>query len=131
MLKIKELNGMREVVATKGYVVRKGETPTAIKRRIILPSESLDDYEEVLELPAYTEAEYKAKVRELIAQRYSIEDELAIHRQKETKQEQWAEYDAYCEECKTKAKEALADANAKERARALADAEAEGAETPS
>lgn len=37
----------------------------------------------------------------------TLDDELAIQRQKETKPDEWSEYFAYCEECKAKAKEKI------------------------
>lgn len=48
---------------------------------------------------------YEEKVVQLIREKYSIDDELAILRQRDVKAEEFAEYNAYCEECKTKAKE--------------------------
>ena len=53
------------------------------------------------------ENEYSNKVAELIRQRYSINDELAILRQRDEKPTEYQEYFAYCEECKTKAKQEL------------------------
>ncbi len=47
---------------------------------------------------------YEEKVRELIHERYSIDDELAILRQRDSKPEEFAAYDAFCEACKAKAK---------------------------
>ena len=47
---------------------------------------------------------YEERVVELIRAKYSVDDELAILRQRDTKVEEFAEYNAYCEECKTKAK---------------------------
>ena len=44
-------------------------------------------------------------IEKLIRQKYSINDELAILRQKDSKPEEYAEYYAYAEECKIKAKE--------------------------
>lgn len=48
---------------------------------------------------------YGQTVDSLIRNRYSLWDELAILRQRDEKPEEWAEYNAYCEECKAKAKE--------------------------
>lgn len=48
---------------------------------------------------------YEEKVVEYIRERYTIDDELAILRQRDRKTEEFAEYDAYCEECKQRAKE--------------------------
>jgi hypothetical protein len=48
---------------------------------------------------------YEERVVELIRLRYSIDAELAIQRQRDSKPEEFAEYNAYCEECKIQAKE--------------------------
>ena len=47
---------------------------------------------------------YANLVSKLIRERYSVDDEMAILRQKETKPEEWKEYNSYCEECKARAK---------------------------
>ena len=43
---------------------------------------------------------YEKKIVYLIRDKYTIDDELAILRQRDTKPEEFAEYNAYCEECK-------------------------------
>lgn len=48
---------------------------------------------------------YEKIVVELIRQRYSIDDELAIIRQRETKSNEFNDYFNYCEECKLKVKQ--------------------------
>ena len=53
------------------------------------------------------ESDYITYVDELIRRRYSVSAELAILRQRDTKPEEFAEYDAYAEECKKRAKEEL------------------------
>ena len=50
---------------------------------------------------------YANLVSKLIRERYSVDDEMAILRQKETKPEEWQEYNSYCEECKARAKEEI------------------------
>lgn len=40
----------------------------------------------------------------LIRKRYTQNDEFAILRQKDRKPDEYAEYDSYCEQCKTQAK---------------------------
>ena len=47
---------------------------------------------------------YEERVVELIRERYSIDDEIAILRQKDTKQEEYQAWYDYCEGCKTQAK---------------------------
>lgn len=50
---------------------------------------------------------YAQRVSDLIRERYSISAELSIHRQRDTKPEEFAEYNAFAEACKVKAKEEL------------------------
>ena len=47
---------------------------------------------------------YPNLVSRLIRERYSVDDEMAILRQKDTKPEEWETYNTFCEECKAKAK---------------------------
>lgn len=44
------------------------------------------------------------EVNELIRERYSLSDELAILRQRDEKPEEYKEYFAFCEECKKQVK---------------------------
>ena len=53
------------------------------------------------------ESLYHELVEEKIRLRYAVGDELAIVRKRDRKPQEFAEYDAYCEECKRKAKEEL------------------------
>lgn len=48
---------------------------------------------------------YAQKVVGLIREKYTIDEELSIQRQKETKPDEFETYFNYCEECKIKAKE--------------------------
>lgn len=48
---------------------------------------------------------YEEKVVSLIREKYSVDDELAIQRQRDTKLEEFQAYFDYCEECKQRAKE--------------------------
>ena len=47
---------------------------------------------------------YEERVEQLIREKYNVNQELAIQRQRETKPEEFEEYFAYCEECKSLAK---------------------------
>lgn len=49
-------------------------------------------------------AMYKTRVVQLIRQKYDASDEFAILRQKDEKPDEYAEYNAYCEQCKKTAK---------------------------
>lgn len=48
---------------------------------------------------------YEERVVELIRERYSIDDEIAILRQQDTKQDEYQTWYNFCEECKRRAKE--------------------------
>lgn len=50
---------------------------------------------------------YPRLVTEKIRERYTIDEELAILRQRDEKPEEFAEYNAYAEQCKREAREAL------------------------
>ena len=50
------------------------------------------------------EISYAEKVVSLIRQKYSLDEELAIQRQRDVKPQEFQEYFAYCEACKEKAK---------------------------
>ena len=53
----------------------------------------------------FPEKSYEQLVSEYIRRKYSIDDELAILRQKDAKPEEYAAYYAYAEECKARARE--------------------------
>lgn len=46
---------------------------------------------------------YVLRVEELLRERYSVSDELAILRQRDEKPEEFAAYNAFAEVCKTRA----------------------------
>ena len=50
---------------------------------------------------------YPNLVSRLIRERYSVDDEMAILRQRDTKPEEYEAYNAFCEECKAKAKKEI------------------------
>lgn len=78
----------------------------------VKPQEAWDEYEDIQVYVPYTEEElakikqekYENKVVELIRKRYSLNQELAILRQRDTKTSEFEEYNAYAEECKNVAK---------------------------
>lgn len=84
---------------------------TEIRHAIVKDPEEWEELA-VADIPPYTEAEYKAKVEELIRERYSASDEFALINNvmsgaTEKRQSEYAEYQAYREECKRRAKEEL------------------------
>jgi hypothetical protein len=50
---------------------------------------------------------YESEIIRRIRKRYTIDQELSIHRQMYKKPEEFAEYDAYVEKCKADVKEEL------------------------
>lgn len=50
---------------------------------------------------------YKNEIVRRIRQRYSVDDELSIQRQKDENPEEFAEYNAYAEQCKAEVKKEL------------------------
>lgn len=54
--------------------------------------------------PPSQDDQYKIRIVELIREKYTIDDELAISRQRDSKVEEFNEYDAYVEQCKAQAR---------------------------
>lgn len=94
------------------------------KRGTILVNDTEDNFEEVDELPKFTTFEYEEKVRELIKQKYSIDEELAIQRKAmvamltpmtlsgdnaKKNMNEFNEYNLFVENCKIQAKEILSN----------------------
>lgn len=52
----------------------------------------------------YDGMSYADIVVSLIREKYSLNDELALHRQRDSKSNEFDEYNTYCEECKIKAR---------------------------
>ena len=57
--------------------------------------------------PASWEQLYENEIIRKIRKRYSLNQELAILRQRDTKPEEFAEYNAYVEKCKAEVKKDL------------------------
>ena len=79
--------------------------------QVINPSEEIilsDGWQEyvVPEAEPYVPS-YEERVEQLIRARYSLNEELAIQRQRETKPNEFEEYFAYCEQCKAEAKKEI------------------------
>ena len=93
------------------YVRRISDGLTA--KAIAAMTYNADDYEEVDELPVtIDETAYKERVESLIRERYTVADELGILRQRDTKPEEFAAYNAFAEACKEQARaEIAAEAN--------------------
>lgn len=67
--------------------------------------------EEIAEMEAMQQQQpqisYDQLVSDLILARYTVNQELAINRQRDTKPEEFQEYFDFCEQCKQKAHESI------------------------
>ena len=78
----------------------------------VLGKEAYDEYEDIQvyipynaeELAEIKQQNYENRVVELLRVKYSLNQELAILRQRDDKPEEFAAYNAYAEECKATAK---------------------------
>lgn len=96
----------KEIVAAEGKWLHRIGTEAYFKRAIV-GANGADDFEEVEDVPKYTDAEYSERVNALIRERYDESAELSILRQRDEKPERFAAYYAFCEECKVRAKAEL------------------------
>lgn len=101
----------KQVYSDSGKYIRRIGSDMYFRRGSALPTDTVELFEEIDELPKYTEDEYKKKVEELISLKYSISDEIAIiNNSKDNTEKHLREYDEYMvyrDECKQKAKEIL------------------------
>ena len=101
---------MKQYIKTIDGVVEYFHEPlVADGKQIFNPSEEMilaQGWEEYNPEPSEEyQPTYEEKVVELIRQRYSVDDEIAILRQKDTKADEFDAWYAYCEQCKQEAKE--------------------------
>lgn len=122
----KEKLGMWQLDTDQGHILHKvgSDDYTEIRHTMVKDPDAWEEIA-VADIPPYTKAEYKAKIVELIRQRYDQDDENGILRQRDTKPDEFAEYDAYVEQCKAEARQSLAAAKV-EQAAAEAFAKARG-----
>lgn len=108
-----------EAVEEQGHYETIAEYPNGgkdVKWVVDIPAvegkEAYEEYEDIQVYIPYTEEElekqkkkaYPILVEQYIREKYSLSSELAILRQRDTKPDEFAEYNAYAEECKKKAK---------------------------
>lgn len=115
-IEIREYAGLSEMAAPEGYyLTQANDDPNLARicctRRILLPGEQVARWRLATaeEKDRYTPASeplpaYEQQVEALIRQQYSVSDELAILRQRDTKPKEFKAYFEYCEQCKAEAK---------------------------
>ena len=94
----------KEVYSDSDKFVHRLGTESYFKRSTLLPGDTVDKFEEVDAIPEETETSYNEEVNSMIRQRYSLSEELAILRQRDTKPEEFAVYNEYAEQCKAEVK---------------------------
>lgn len=93
------INTIPEPEQKEGYI----PIPYYIDGKIVYEYEAIPQVPEEEEMPI-PEIPYKEQVVNKIRERYSIDDELAILRQRDTKPEEFEAYNAYAESCKEEAR---------------------------
>lgn len=102
-----------QVYSSEGKYVHRIGSDGYFKRGTLLPNDTASNFEEVDEIPPYSEDEYKQKVAELIHQRYSPDDETGLVNNflkkdaTDVHRFEYSEYQSYRDYCKQKAKEIL------------------------
>lgn len=97
-----------EIFSTDKYVHIKN-TDVYFKRAVAV-SLSVEQCEEVETIPnIINDTEYGNQVNELIRAKYSLSEELSLLRQRDSKQEEYQKYNAYCEECKKTVKDKISE----------------------
>lgn len=117
MIQTKQIGALTQLTATDGYLHKIG-TDIYTRSTVMLPSDTIDMYEEVARRPAYAKTEYEALVATLVRERYSESEEFALQRKalnlmldpdtaNTATAAEFAAYNAYVEQCKTTAKQTL------------------------
>ena len=75
----------KEITSTDGKYVHRLGTDVYFKRATKLPADTPEMFEEADSIPEPPAFDYKEKVVEKIREKYSVDDELAILRQRDTK----------------------------------------------
>lgn len=103
-------NGLVSLTAAKGCKLHEAGTESSrVYGQITVKAQEAENWEDVEEagIPPYGAAEYKARVVALVRERYDADDETAILRQRDSKPQEFAEYYAYVEGCKARARAEL------------------------
>lgn len=104
--------GRVEIKAGEGKVLVRGDHAMSFTKAIV-SEEMAGEFREVSkdDIPAYTEKEFEEEVVARIRQKYSVNEELATLRQRDTKPDEFDTYSAFVEECKVSARLFLAEGN--------------------
>lgn len=99
----------KEVYSDSGKFIHRLGTESYFKRSTLLPGDTVGKFEEVDEIPEETGTNYNEEVNSMIRQRYSLSEELAILRQRDSKPDEFEAYNEYAEYCKVEVKRRMAE----------------------
>jgi hypothetical protein len=94
----------KEVYSDSDKFIHRIGTKSYFKRSTLLIDDTIDKFEEVDEIPEETDINYNEEVNNMVRQKYSLSEELAILRQRDSKPEEFAAYNEYAEYCKVEVK---------------------------
>lgn len=107
-----------QIFSDSGKFIHRLGSDTYFRKGMILPSQRIDEFEEVDEIPAYTKVQYDEMVAKLVREKYSESEEFAIQRKAINEafspspltsdsiaMAEYREYNSFVEECKVKAKD--------------------------
>lgn len=97
----------KEIFSDSGKIVHRIGTEQYFKRSTILIGDKPENFEEVDEIPDFSEDEYNERVNAKIRERYTLSEELAILRQRDVKPDEFNAYNEYAEACKKEIKTLL------------------------
>lgn len=114
-MKVKEIKGFTLMEAEEGMKLRlRGSKVEPMSKMPVAAGRTTADYEEIaLEVYQREQAEaarlaaYRTEVERLIGERYSVGQEIQFAREKELAGTDYADYLAYVEQCKERAKGAM------------------------
>lgn len=95
-----------EVYSDSDMFVHRIGTDQYFRRSTLLNGDSVGSFEEVGEIPII-DTGYGERVNDLIRQKYSLSEELAILRQRDSKPDEFIAYNEYAEFCKAEARNSI------------------------
>lgn len=99
----------KEVYSDSGKFIHRLGMESYFKRSTLLPGDTAGKFEEVDEIPEETGTNYNEEVNSMIRQKYSLSEELAILRQRDSKPDEFEAYNEYAEYCKVEVKRRMAE----------------------
>lgn len=105
MDKTERTDGLYAIDTDAGHILHRigSDGYPEIRHAVVNDPEAWEEVA-LADIPAQSKAEYDAEVERLIAERYSHGKEIEVNRERDTKPERFAEYLAYVEECKARAR---------------------------